>query len=73
VKDNGVGIPAEALPRIFTPFYTTKAQGTGLGLSIAKKFTEAYGGFISVSSRPREGATFRVVFPASGVPGGAAR
>ena len=45
-------------------FCTTKAQATGLGLAIAKKFTEAYGGAITVRSHPGEGATFRVTFPA---------
>jgi signal transduction histidine kinase len=63
VRDNGVGITAAEIAKIFEPFYTTKAQGTGLGLSIAKKFTEAHGGTISVSSHPGEGATFRVTFP----------
>lgn len=63
VRDTGVGIPPEALPKIFEPFHTTKAQGTGLGLAIAKKFTEAQGGTIAVESRPGEGATFRVTFP----------
>jgi signal transduction histidine kinase len=64
-RDTGVGIPPEGLAKIFAPFYTTKSQGTGLGLAIAKKFTEAYGGTISVSSRPGEGSLFRVTFPAS--------
>ena len=64
VSDNGVGIPAESLAKLFTPFYTTKAQGTGLGLAIAKKFTEAHGGTIAVSSRPGAGTTFRVILPA---------
>ncbi len=64
VRDSGVGIPAERVPKLFTPFYTTKAQGTGLGLAIAKKFTEAHGGTITVSSRPGAGATFRVTLPA---------
>jgi signal transduction histidine kinase len=64
VRDTGVGIPAEQLVRIFEPFYTTKAQGTGLGLAIAKKFAEAQGGTLSVESRPGEGTTFRVTFPA---------
>lgn len=63
VRDTGVGIPPEALPKIFEPFHTTKAQGTGLGLAIAKKLTEAQGGTIAVESRPGEGATFRVTFP----------
>lgn len=64
VSDTGVGIPADEVPKIFEPFYTTKAQGTGLGLAIARKFTEAHGGVISVWSRPGHGATFRVTFPA---------
>jgi signal transduction histidine kinase len=64
IADSGVGIPAEGLAKLFTPFYTTKAQGTGLGLAIAKKFTEAHGGAISASSRPGAGASFRVTFPA---------
>ena len=64
VRDTGVGIPAEEIPKIFEPFFTTKAQGTGLGLAIAKKFTEAYGGVISVWSRRGEGTTFCVTFPA---------
>jgi len=72
VADTGVGISPESLASIFEPFYTTKAQGTGLGLAVAKKFTEAYGGTITVASRPREGATFRVTFPgAAPVSGGA--
>ncbi len=64
VRDTGVGIPSEDLPKIFTPFYTTKAQGTGLGLAIARKFTEAQGGTISAWSRPGQGSAFRVSFPA---------
>jgi two-component system sensor histidine kinase HydH len=64
IRDTGAGITPEGLAKIFVPFYTTKSQGTGLGLAIAKKFTEAYGGMISVSSRPGEGAVFRVTFPA---------
>jgi signal transduction histidine kinase len=64
IRDTGVGISSEGLAKIFMPFYTTKAQGTGLGLAIAKKFTEAYGGTISVASHPGEGTIFRVTFPA---------
>lgn len=63
VSDSGVGIPADGIPKLFTPFYTTKAQGTGLGLAIARKFTEAHGGAITVSSAPGAGATFRVTLP----------
>ncbi|RPI08126.1 MAG: hypothetical protein EHM71_09110 [Zetaproteobacteria bacterium] len=64
IADSGVGISADGLQKLFTPFYTTKAQGTGLGLAMAKKFTEAHGGAITVSSRPGAGATFRVTLPA---------
>ncbi len=63
VRDTGVGIPQEEIPKILESFYTTKAKGTGLGLAIARRFTEAYGGTLSVSSRAGEGASFRVVFP----------
>ncbi len=64
VRDTGVGIREEEIPKILESFYTTKAQGTGLGLAIAKKFTEAYSGALSVWSRPGEGTIFRVTFPA---------
>ncbi len=64
IQDTGVGIRREDAPKILKSFYTTMAHGTGLGLAIAKKFTEAYGGAITVSSQPGEGATVRVTFPA---------
>jgi signal transduction histidine kinase len=64
ISDSGPGIPAQQIPKLFTPFYTTKAQGTGLGLAIAKKFSEAHGGAITVSSRVGVGTTFRVALPA---------
>jgi signal transduction histidine kinase len=67
IRDTGIGITSEVLTQIFVPFYTTKSQGTGLGLAIAKKFTEAYGGTISVASCPGEGTVFRVIFPAYGL------
>ncbi|HYL79779.1 MAG TPA: ATP-binding protein, partial [Candidatus Acidoferrum sp.] len=63
VQDTGSGVPPEQLSKIFEPFYTTKAQGTGLGLAIAKKFTQAQGGTITVSSPTAGGALFRVTFP----------
>jgi two-component system sensor histidine kinase HydH len=62
VQDTGPGIAPDEQPKIFAPFYTTKAQGTGLGLAIAKRFTEAQGGTIRVRSHVGEGAAFRVSF-----------
>lgn len=61
VCDTGQGIAAEDLSRIFDPFFTTKkGSGTGLGLSISYAIIERYGGSISVTSRPGEGACFTV-------------
>jgi CheY-like chemotaxis protein len=73
VRDEGVGIDLAALPRIFEPFYSTKAlgKGTGLGLSIAHGVALTHGGAIDVETR--SGATcFWVYLPASGAPVAAA-
>ena len=66
VSDTGSGIPPEILDKIFMPFFTTKesGKGTGLGLFIVKKVVEEHNGFIQVSSRPNEGTTFSMYFPA---------
>jgi hypothetical protein len=65
VTDTGLGIPPEHLPRIYDPFFTTKAarKGTGLGLSITYGIVRDHGGVIEVESRPSEGARFRLEFP----------
>jgi len=67
VSDNGPGISAEAAPRIFESFFTTKPRGmgTGLGLPISLGIVRSLGGEIVVDSRPGEGATFRVRIPAT--------
>jgi PAS domain S-box-containing protein len=65
VSDNGPGIPPEALPKIFDPFYTTKPQGTGLGLSVTYKIIRDHRGTIDVQSRPGQGTTFVLTFPAA--------
>jgi signal transduction histidine kinase len=65
ISDNGTGIPREALPNIFRPFYSTKEFGTGLGLAYCKNIVENHGGKISVHSKLGEGTTFTVVLPAS--------
>ena len=51
IKDTGPGIPAKEIPRLFTPFYTTKTDGTGLGLAYSKKVVEGMGGKISLVNR----------------------
>ncbi|HEX7157535.1 MAG TPA: ATP-binding protein [Edaphobacter sp.] len=63
VTDNGRGIPAENLPNIFRPFYTTKGEGTGLGLSLARRIVEDHHGRINVASTVGKGATFAVLLP----------
>ncbi len=67
VADNGAGIAADVLPRIFDPFYTTKpvGVGTGLGLSICHGIVTSLGGQISAYSAPGEGSTFRVTLPST--------
>jgi signal transduction histidine kinase len=63
VADQGVGIPAANLERIFHPFFTTKTQGTGLGLAITQRIVKEHGGRILVKSVPGNGTQFTIVFP----------
>ena len=70
VRDEGIGVDPQDLPRLFTPFYRTdrsRARGTGgvgLGLALAKRIVEAHGGTIEVESRPALGTTVRFRVPA---------
>ena len=65
VTDEGPGIAPDAMPRLFEPFYTTKREGrgTGLGLPVALGLVTAWGGTISVRSRPDKGARFTIWIP----------
>ena len=65
VEDDGSGIPAEALPRLFEPFFTTAApgRGTGLGLALCHATMERFGGAISARNREGRGASFELRFP----------
>jgi two-component system cell cycle sensor histidine kinase/response regulator CckA len=68
VRDEGVGIPEDVLPRIFEPFFTTKpvGAGTGLGLSMVYGIVTQHRGWVDVKSAPGMGATFTVHLPAVG-------
>ncbi|HEV1993592.1 MAG TPA: ATP-binding protein, partial [Candidatus Acidoferrum sp.] len=63
VTDNGPGIPANVLPKLFRPFFTTKAKGTGLGLAVVQKIIVQHGGQVEVRNRPEGGAEFIVTLP----------
>ena len=66
VRDDGSGIPADLLPRIFEPFLTTKetGRGVGLGLAISRSILERHSGTIEVQSEPGRGTTFSLTLPA---------
>ncbi|HEX7836984.1 MAG TPA: HAMP domain-containing sensor histidine kinase, partial [Kofleriaceae bacterium] len=69
VRDRGIGIPADDLPRIFTAFFrgersrSRETGGVGLGLTLAKRIVEAHGGRIDVTSAPSVGTSVRVTIP----------
>lgn len=63
ISDNGVGIPADDLPKIYQPDYTTFQGGTGLGLAIVQRVINDHNGFIEVQSTPKVGTTFRIYLP----------
>jgi PAS domain S-box-containing protein len=65
IKDSGIGIPREILPRIFDPFFTTKTKGHGLGLATCYSIVNRHGGCIEVESEPGRGSTFHLLLPAS--------
>jgi len=62
-RDTGEGMTEEALAKISTPLFTTKAKGIGLGMPIAKRFVEAHGGSINVESKLGKGSTVTVTLP----------
>jgi signal transduction histidine kinase len=63
VEDDGHGIPAHVVAKIFIPFFTTKKQGTGLGLSLVQKIVVAHNGRIEVQSTEGKGSRFIVTLP----------
>ena len=65
ITDNGPGIPAHILDKIFQPFFTTKptGQGTGLGLSLSYDIVKAHGGELKVETKEGEGTVFTIHLP----------
>ncbi|HEX4119895.1 MAG TPA: ATP-binding protein [Verrucomicrobiae bacterium] len=64
ITDNGPGIPADQIDKIFEAYFTTREKGTGLGLAIVKHNTEMYGGRVDVQSKLGMGTQFALEFPA---------
>lgn len=65
LEDHGCGIPAEILPRIFDPYFSTKETGSGLGLATAHSIIERHSGYITVESRPNVRTVFHIYLPAT--------
>ncbi|WP_265580222.1 PAS domain S-box protein [Methanofollis aquaemaris] len=66
VADTGTGIPADHLPRIFDPYFTTKGEGRGLGLATVRSIVKNHGGYVTVVS-DQDGSVFTVYLPANSV------
>jgi two-component system sensor histidine kinase HydH len=65
-EDTGVGIPGDAIEKIFESSYTTKEEGTGLGLTIVRKIVRAHGGELTLESTPGAGTRVGIWLPGSG-------
>ena len=63
IRDRGMGVKNEDLPRVFDPYFTTKRTGSGLGLAIAKNIIEGMGGAITLESRQGAGTEIRIDLP----------
>lgn len=66
ISDSGSGIQPEHLPRLFSPFFTTKKEGTGLGLAITRRIIQEHNGAVTVDSKVGQGTTFHVFLPLLG-------
>jgi two-component system, NtrC family, sensor histidine kinase PilS len=63
VRDNGPGLPADAIEKVFQPFFTRRPGGTGLGLAIVQKVVVSHNGRITAANAPSGGAVFTLTFP----------
>ncbi|WP_312184365.1 ATP-binding protein, partial [Pantoea sp. CTOTU46764] len=63
VADNGTGLSAEVIGKIFDSFYTTKAEGMGMGLTISNEIIKRHGGVLSAENRPQGGSLFSFTLP----------
>jgi PAS domain S-box-containing protein len=68
IRDQGIGISEEILPRIFDPYFTTKNKGSGLGLASVYSIIMRHNGYVCADSQPSMGTTFHLYLPASGEP-----
>jgi signal transduction histidine kinase len=68
-SDNGIGVQTGDLPKLWEPFFTTKAEGkgTGLGLAICRRTVEEHHGTIQIETGPGKGTTVRITLPATDV------
>ncbi len=67
IRDNGHGIAPEVRERLFTPFFSTKAQGTGLGLALVSRILREHEGTLDITSAPGSGAVFTIYLPVRSV------
>ena len=68
ITDDGPGMPADIIEKVFDPFFSTKEEGTGLGLSIVDRIVREHGGSVDVVSMEGQGTTFTIVLPTKGDP-----
>jgi C4-dicarboxylate-specific signal transduction histidine kinase len=63
IEDNGIGVSADNMPRLFEPFFTTRSQGIGMGLAISRSIVEAHGGRLWAESTVSQGSVFQFTLP----------
>jgi C4-dicarboxylate-specific signal transduction histidine kinase len=68
VRDCGIGVSPDLMPRLFEPFFTTRSQGMGMGLPISRSIVEAHGGKLWAESNVTEGSIFQFTLPSAGEP-----